>query len=334
LSDFTHGLVQQEDTTIARHAVAIGASLERRWLYRDIEVIRDIVNNRATTCRKTGRPLVYLSCDAHALRRYIDQDSFKAEWKMVNGLRAWCIDKDNGAIIHLGGEYTWGDCRQVAIILKAAIEAGYLPADGNYGGRRKALYVWVSDGMPWFGDHLWPLFHRSAMVIVLDAYHVLERLKGFTTKVHPNSKKLATKLYETLKPWITGQRDETTKSYPYPETEQADYVKAMLDTIRDIPLQRAARVACREKLLAYLNANAHRIDYAQYRARGFSIGSGPMESFHRTASQARLKLPGARWTTENSQSLLNLRLMRCVGRWDEFWTRRDINQNIREAFAA
>jgi len=26
----------------------------------------------------------------------------------------WCVHRDTGDIIHLGGEYTWGDCREVA----------------------------------------------------------------------------------------------------------------------------------------------------------------------------------------------------------------------------
>jgi hypothetical protein len=43
-------------------------------------------------------------------------------------------------------------------------------------------------------------------------------------------------------------------------------------------------------LLRYLRTSTHRTDYRRYRARGFQIGSGAMESLHRTASQLRLKV--------------------------------------------
>lgn len=312
----------------------IGRSLDRKWLYRDRETIRETVNERATRCQRTGRPLVYLSSDAHALRRYMDE-SYSAEWKMINGLRAWCFDRDTGAILHLGGEYTWGDCRAVADILRATIKDGYLPEDGDFGGGKRALYVWVSDGMPWFDDHLLPLFEPEALVVVLDAYHVLERLKGFATGILRQSKSKAKALYENLKPWVTGILNPATGARDYPDHSGAlDYADAMLAKIQDIPTKQQRRADTHKKLVAYLTATAHRIDYKEYRACGFSIGSGPMESFHRTASQVRLKRPGARWTTENSQSILNLRLMKCVDRWDEFWTQQDITQRIRQAFAA
>ena len=84
----------------------------------------------------------------------------------------------------------------------------------------------------------------------------------------------------------------------------------------------------------YLEHDADRMDYGWYRRRGFQIGSGAMESLHRTGSQARLKLPGARWLPETSQAIFNLRMMALVRRWDEFWQRPDITQQLATAFCA
>lgn len=351
LHRFTHGAVSQEDTTIARHTIAMGQSIEREWLYRDPSDIRTIVAERATRCRRTERPLVYVSSDAHSVRRYVD-DTWDAQWKMLNGLRAWCIDRDTGEIIHLGGEYTWGDCREVGRALGAAIEAGYLPADGNFGGSKKALYVWLSDGMPWFDDHLLPLFEPDALLLVLDAYHVLERIRAFATKVHRTSKRAAGQLYNRLKALIVGERPRTprtarprhgprkgVKRSPAPEPVYpphegfSDHAAMILDKVRSTPVKRATRVQARQELEAYLDANAHRIDYADYRARGIAIGSGPMESLHRTASQARLKIPGARWTAKTSQAILNHRLLELVGKTERFWNQPDISTRIERAFA-
>ncbi len=62
------------------------------------------------------------------------------------------------------------------------------------------------------------------------------------------------------------------------------------------------------------------------------IGSGAMESLHRTASQVRLKLAGARWTADRATAVLNTRLMLLAGRWDAFWTQPDLTTTLAAAF--
>ena len=70
------------------------------------------LQERATQDKDTGRPLLYVSSDAHALRRYVG-DTWELPWKMVNGIRVWCEDAKTGQVVHLGGEFTWGNCREV-----------------------------------------------------------------------------------------------------------------------------------------------------------------------------------------------------------------------------
>ena len=82
---FTHGAAPVEDTTIARHLVAIGSSISREWTFRSPEEIRNILANRATRDLENGKPLLYVSTDAHALRRYVDE-TWQAPWKMNNGI--------------------------------------------------------------------------------------------------------------------------------------------------------------------------------------------------------------------------------------------------------
>ncbi len=72
LTYFTHGAVRLEDTTIARHLVRVGQLVTRDDMYRTPEEIRAILLEQATQDRETGRPLLYSSSDAHALRRYVD----------------------------------------------------------------------------------------------------------------------------------------------------------------------------------------------------------------------------------------------------------------------
>jgi hypothetical protein len=69
LTFFTHGAVSLEDTTIASHMVTVGSMVDWRWLYRPVDEIREILRTRATRDAETGRPIIYASTDAHALRR-------------------------------------------------------------------------------------------------------------------------------------------------------------------------------------------------------------------------------------------------------------------------
>jgi len=87
-----------------------------------------------------------------------------------------------------------------------------------------------------------------------------------------------------------------------------------------------------ELLVRYFDNNAYRCDYDHYYARGFQLGSGAMESLHRTGAQLRLKLAGARWLASTSQAIANLRMLALVDRWDEFWRHEGLADLLRAAF--
>jgi hypothetical protein len=58
------------------------------------------------------------------------------------------------------------------------------------------------------------------------------------------------------------------------------------------------------------------MDYKTYRQKEWLIGSGPIESAHRTVIQQRMKLSGQLWTIEKAQNVLNLRTCWLSGQWD------------------
>jgi len=78
-----------------------------------------------------------------------------------------------------------------------------------------------------------------------------------------------------------------------------------------------------EETLGYLRNNLHRMDYPRYRANGWSIGSGAMESACKTVVGQRLKLAGMRWREKGTDELCHLRaLYRSESRqWEFFWSR-------------
>jgi hypothetical protein len=348
LTFFTHSGVTLEDTTISSHLLTVGQMIGRDWLYQPREKIIEVLAKRATQDKETGKPIIYLSTDAHALRRYID-DTWDAQWKMANGIRLWCVDRRTGVIIHLGGEFTWGDCHLVGETIDWLIDTGLVPRDGDYGHGLLASVVVLTDGMPWIEDYVVSKF--SDAVIILDAYHVLEHLKTYTNARHGKRSKRSASLYSRFARLLLGapqQRKPKLRRTPKAtksaaeETENhqcvpwlvclgSEHTPRRVDVLLEalsgevFPL---TKKDAHDKLVDYLKHNAYRMDYERYRDRGYQIGSGAMESLHRTGSQARCKLPGCRWCVETSQAVFDARMLFLCGRWDEFWAQKDFTDQL------
>jgi hypothetical protein len=69
----------------------------------------------------------------------------------------------------------------------------------------------------------------------------------------------------------------------------------------------------------YLSNRLDHLDYQGALAKGWPIGSGEIESAHRSIVQPRLKRPGAWWTPDNAEAMLALRITRANGQWPTYW---------------
>ena len=342
LSVFTHGATKLEDSTIARHTALIGAVLDRRWTYRSAADIEAILQEKATKDTETGKPLLYLSTDAHALRRYIDE-SFDASWKMVNGIRMWCVDKHTGQILHLGGEYTWGDCREVGKRFKSLIAE--LVPDGEHAPQ----VVLLTDGMEWIRTWVFPQMPEGT-TFILDFYHAIEHIAAFARAWLGAGTKAAQAWTSKVRTALFGKRGYTRKRQSkrrghkkrrrqgpsnkrtiHPSNNPHGAGEALARELSAMSVSEVHDDAL-EKLVYYIGQNADRMDYPSYRARGMQVGSGAMESFHRVASQMRLKLAGARWLPENALAVMNARMMMLADRWTGFWEQQGLTQQLQAAF--
>lgn len=353
---FTRGASTVEDTSICRHMLALSSMVDWPWLYRTPDEIRQILQTRAVRDKTTGRPLVYLSSDAHALRRYVDE-TWAAQWKMVNGIRLWCEDAETGEIVHLGGEFLWGDCREVGARTRSLLEAGVLPNGDDAWAHVNAQLVFASDGTEWLIDHIVSLLPDAE--IVLDPYHVIDWFAAFARLAFGVGAKQSRELNAAVQAALFGKRPKTTgamvrkrrghkkkRRQRRPHAHDRRWLRrgrprtisteatttTLLDILAELEIDPEHEDA-REALVERLAKNTLRIDYAPLLARGLQIGSGAMESMHRSGSQLRLKLPGARWLEETSQAVLRFRMLELSGRWNEFWRQKDLTTSIATAFA-
>ncbi len=164
----------------------------------------------------------------------------------------------------------------------------------SYGPLGKRL-VFVCDGAPWIRNWIKAAFPKA--VSILDYYHALQYLYEFA-EFH--FKKDRQKAHQ----WVEGQKALLL----------AGRLPKVMDNIHTL----APELPHSRKVLDYYRTNQDRMDYKKYRQMGCGIiGSGAIESAHRTVVQKRLKLSGQRWTKQGAQHMLNLRVTHMNGQWNQ-----------------
>jgi hypothetical protein len=76
--------------------------------------------------------------------------------------------------------------------------------------------------------------------------------------------------------------------------------------------------------LAYLEKRESRLQYPQFQAQGWPIGSGMVESGNKLVVEVRLKGAGMHWAEPNVNPMLALRNILCSDRWKEEWPKIEI----------
>lgn len=76
-----------------------------------------------------------------------------------------------------------------------------------------------------------------------------------------------------------------------------------------------------QKAYRYLRNRMAYMKYAEYRKWGIPLGSGITEAGCKTVYTQRLKLSGMRWKKAGAQSILNLRVLRLSGVWEDAYRR-------------
>jgi len=173
------------------------------------------------------------------------------------------------------------------------------------------LVVSPNDGADWIQGNLDLL--APAAIRILDEPHAAEHLATIGALISGEGT-------EAAKTWTATQR-QRLKAEP-PAGVLAELARCGAQGPRpSSPLgpngERPADVLARE--IAYFQKRAAQIQYAAFRAAGYPIGSGIVESGHKVVIGARFKGAGQHWAPAHLNPLLVLRTISCNGRWDETW---------------
>lgn len=144
---------------------------------------------------------------------------------------------------------------------------------------RPSQVLWLGDG----AKSIWSVANRVApeAVEILDWYHVIEHASDCAKILFGTGSDLATQWVDSAARTLMHQGVETL----------LDELTACLFLAEPSPEREAI-----EALRRYYHDNQHRMDYRRYRAAGWPIGSGAVESAHRHVIQVRMKRAGQHWS--------------------------------------
>lgn len=140
--------------------------------------------------------------------------------------------------------------------------------------------VFVTDGAAWIGQ--WIKDSYPAATHILDFFHVCEKLASIAPQKEPD--------------WLEVQKDRLLN----------DRFDEVLHTIKNLPQAESTQVL---QVIGYLENNRQKMKYGLYRQKGWMIGSGAIESAHRTVLQVRMKRSGQRWANHGCDNLIKLRVI-------------------------
>ncbi|MBV8607680.1 MAG: ISKra4 family transposase [Singulisphaera sp.] len=255
-----------------------------------------------------GRRCAYVELDATGVRQQ-GEGGGSAEGRMAYV----------GMVCNPSPEWPWPDEKPTP--MSARYLAGLYPLEelapllrvpaGRVGMDHADRWIGLSDGGDGLEDRLRENFSRVE-VIILDFFHPAEKLTALSRLLHPQDEHAAE---EQARWWRQLLKDEGG---------------AVLGAVLrewDWP-RRPGLPEAVDELTGYLDRHAHRMEYPEYLAHGWCIGSAAVESACKMVVGQRLKLAGMRWGEDGAHAVCHLRaLYRSEkGQWDAFWNR-DFSSN-------
>jgi hypothetical protein len=157
----------------------------------------------------------------------------------------------------------------------------------------------VSDGAPWIAEQAERVFGDKHSYLI-DFYHLCLYLNVASKCCAPND----------ANSWEIKQRELMKKNQ----------LKDVMKEIRNHIENNSSDHECGAvKCYQYMEKRTHQFDYRWALENDLPIGSGEIESGHRSVVQKRLKIPGAWWREENAEDMLALRTTRANGCWNTYW---------------
>lgn len=176
------------------------------------------------------------------------------------------------------------------------------------GADRARILVFICDGAVWIWNLVTHYFSNAIQIV--DWYHAADRLERIAEEALPN--------FDERQAWLKRVTEDLWQGR----------VELVIEDCRTL----AKKSKLAKQSLSYYGNNIERMRYAQFRASGFMIGSGIIESGCKQIVTQRLtssrcsfgKLPGAQWTLDGAILTAKARAAWLSGNWQNLVSARSL----------
>lgn len=172
------------------------------------------------------------------------------------------------------------------------------------GMKEAEVWIGLTDGGSGLEDFVRLNFSRDP-ILILDFWHASDYLTGLAKVLYPKDEDQRRAFLEQ---WCHRLKREGGQS--------------VLEELKALSLPEGSGVIDKHtEVVRYFENNVHRMDYPQYLSKGWSIGSGAVESACKTIVGQRLKQAGMRWREYGTDTLCRLRALYKSeeSQWKAFW---------------
>jgi hypothetical protein len=146
-------------------------------------------------------------------------------------------------------------------------------------------------------------------------YEQGERIAGSNFSYTIDQPHLCEYFTEAVKAWQEDTKEEVQRLKRLADTGKIDnIVHELQNRQKEYPDHEGI-----ESCLRYIRNRPGQFEYDKIRNQELPIGSGKIESSHRSLMQKRLKKPGTWWLKDNADKMADLRTLRANKKWHLLW---------------
>lgn len=319
----THmGFSELQEELLYQHDVHLGSTVLNRLMQRVggvaeqdrqdvVEAVRTLPEGAAREDHALSKPAI-----ARPKRLYISCDGvmYPTRYRQAEGDRKRIVYQEMkcGTVFWQEGNSTWhkrvicsrDDARGFgAGLWELAVRCGMLQADE---------VVFISDGGGWCDTVARTYFSDAERI--LDWYHLVEHVWEAARGLYNDE--------PAAKQWV----ERCTSLLR--ESSGIGLMRYLERCRRGHASQPggSAKLDALDGLIGYLRPRVPMTDFADYRARGLTIGSGMMESTCKQLVGRRLKGSGRQWSEGGALAMTALIGQRLNWSWDDFWATRPLHR--------
>jgi hypothetical protein len=191
---------------------------------------------------------------------------------------------------------------------------GCIESSNEFGWRiyaeavRRGLYnakqvVILGDAAEWIHSIKEEHFHEAIQIV--DLYHAREHVAALCRHLFAGDEREVVR--HRIRWWTL--------------LDEGKVEKILQQATEKLPLNSEAREKA-ESETAFLRKHKEMMRYADFRKRGFFIGSGVMEAGCKTVIGLRMKQSGMEWSLRGANAIISLRCVMKSGRLEDYWESR------------